>query len=181
MKNLTTNKINGAAKGKKMRKAFTLIEIVFVAVIIAVLAGMIIPKVLNNARTTEYLSVAQENFKSLKSAINQMKFDNKKITSAIRTGDVYDYMPDVYELLTEQAASGAQLMQDKNNNAFKIAIEGNDDGTANVAIKLNDYDKVPQGLKNKIILKGVKQLHCDKDASIDNANDKELQLKNCTF
>ena len=168
-------------KNKKMKKGFTLIEIVLVAVIIATLAGLIIPKILANARATDYLSTAQEDFKSLKTAVIKYRFDNNNITSATNTDDIINYMPDTFQILSEQDAAGTQLMKDKDDNLFKFAFLGNQDGTADVTIKLNNFDKIPFNLRQKIIIKGVKMLNCDKTFSVEDDSAKELDLKSCTF
>jgi len=176
---VAVNKAQKVAKNKRMKKAFTLIEIIFVAVIIAVLAGLIIPKVLSNARTSEYLSTLQEDVKSLRNAVNQYKFDSNKIDSTTLTDDIITYMPSTFALLDEKNDRGVNYMKDNNDDLFKISFEGTDSGTADVTISVANYDELAQNLKNKLVAKAQKTLNCDDGAQDD--NNKVLKLTSCHF
>jgi len=174
------NTAKAAKKTKKgMRSGFTLIEIIFVAVIIAVLAGLIIPKVLSNARTSEYLSTLQENVKSLRNAVNQFKFDGGKISSTVLTDDILTYMPSTFALTDNKTDRGVNYMKDSNDDLFEIAFEGTDNGTADVTISVANYDELAQNLKSKLIAKAKKTLNCDDGAQDDNS--KTLKLTSCHF
>jgi len=175
---VAVNTAQKVAKNKKMRSGFTLIEIVFVAVIIAVLAGLIIPKVLNNAKTSEYMSVAQEDLKTIKTAIGQYKTDGGQINSDFNTAALENYFPSSIINTGQNDAAGVPLYTDKNAKIFSFSV--NNDGTSNfVTLKPAKWDDIDARLKQKILAKIKKDFECA-DGSVDD-NNQEIYGKDCKF
>jgi len=162
---------------RKMRKGFTLIEIVFVAVIIAILAGMIIPKVLDNAKTSEYLSTIQQDLQSVKSAIGQYKSEGGKIDNTFTTAKLDDYFPASIINTGEKDAAGWELYEDANAKNILFSVGNNGDNI--VTIKPIDYDNLNDKLKQKIVNKIKKQFNCE-DGKIDDTN-QEIYGTKCKF
>jgi len=175
--NTQVTKATGKSVKKKMRKGFTLIEIVFVAVIIAIMAGLIIPKILDNAKTSEYLSTIQEDLKSVKTAIAQYKSDGGKIDNTFTTAKLGDYFPVTIVDSGEKDAAGWELYEDKNAKNIMFSVGNN--GENIVTIKPIDYDTLNDKLKQKIANKIKKEFECA-DGKVDD-NNQEIYGTGCKF
>ena len=161
MANVTT-KTSGAAKGKKMRKGFTLIEIIFVTVIIAMLAGLIIPKIINNAKASEYMSTLQQDLQSVKSAVEQYKADNGQIVKGFSTEKLKNYLPSSFVETEQKTIKGFSYFIDKNGDIVKISINLDNENKPEVFVTLKNWNDIDEQLKNRMSKKIAKEFKCSK-------------------
>ena len=174
---------NATAENKKMRKGFTLIEIVFVAVIIAVMAGLIIPKVLSNAQETQTLSTLQQDTQSLKTAIGKYKMKNGKLKTNLSTADLMNYLPGtIIATGAEDADESFNLYADKDAKNLQFAIgPGADAGNYDVVLQPSNFNSLSSNLKQKMLNKIVKDFKCNSsDSEIDEEQD-EIVAGECTL
>ena len=88
-----------AAKDKAMKQAkkgFTLMEIIFVVVIIGAISGVTIPKILSNSQQTQLMSTVQSDAKTILTKASQWKANDPDSNSSflnINASAFKDYLP----------------------------------------------------------------------------------------
>ena len=174
---VTVTKMTGESVNKKMRKGFTLIEIVFVAVLIALLAGLVIPKVLDNAKTSEYMSTLQQDLQSVKSAIGQYKTAGGQISDGFDTSKLSDYLASSFVDTGDKTDRGFPLYADKNGDIIRFSADY--DGSPEFIVSLKDWDNVSSELKTKMLHKIQRDLNCD-DGNVDD-NAKVIKATSCHY
>jgi len=72
MKNPIMNK-TGTLAMKETKKGFTLMEVIFAIIIVGMLAGIIIPKILNNSQRSQIMGTVQSDAKTIINKVVQWK------------------------------------------------------------------------------------------------------------
>jgi len=173
---------------RKMRKGFTLMEVIFVVIIIAMIASFTIPKILSNSDKTQIASVLGSDVKSLYQAASEWKrsstdsdgtwsnLDNAKLEAYLPANMSYD---STNNYIVSSGFSGSihyKVLSDKISNdgdSFKVLI---DMSKAKDNSKWNDnVVKYAETKANNLIAKIANNTNSvvkSKDAKdIGNAND----------
>ena len=114
-KQVTTKQTNTKVK-KGKRKGFTLMEIIFVAVIIGVLAGLIIPKIIKNAELSQNSSALQSDSKTIYSSLKQYIADSKYYadTKNLNAEELSAYFPSAVEVKADANDANKMIITDTN-------------------------------------------------------------------
>jgi len=175
MANVTVNKTKSAAK-VKTRKGFTLMEIIFVAIIIGVLAGMIVPKIIKNSELTQNSSALQSDAKTIYSSLKQYVTDDKyyRETGKLNAEELSAYVPSVISVEADPNDADTMILTDANypNITYKIK-PGSDAGTFDFTIDVtkavnNDAD-LGKTISNKAA--GIFANYCSTQTSYSGGQD----------
>jgi len=130
---------------KKARKGFTLMEIIFVVVIIGVMAGIVIPKILTNSQKSQLMSTIQSDAKTIVAKVAEWKTNDPAAKGSylnMSPALIADYMPSnmPVENATDKTAGHAATIDSSGyGNSLTYAVKGDSANSISVTV---DYSKV---------------------------------------
>jgi len=130
---------------KKAKKGFTLMEIIFVVVIIGVMAGIVIPKILTNSQKSQLMSTVQSDAKTIISKVAEWKTNDPAAKGSymnMAPALIADYMPSnmpVENSTSTKTTDAAIIDSSGYGNSLTYAVKGDSANSIQVTV---DYSKV---------------------------------------
>jgi len=127
---------------KGLRSGFTMIELIFVVIIIAVIAGVTVPKIMSNSSKTEISGVLGSDTESIYQAMNEWRSSasvSDGTFSNITTAGLGSYLPNNMSLVDPDGTSGngdEYITSSGFNGNIRYYIISDTSATAGDSIKL---------------------------------------------